>query len=261
MLEEAGDGESRAADDPGAARRAARPLEPAERELLERGAVEGEVFHRGAVQALAPDGAGSTRRLTALVRKELVRPTEPQLAGEDAFRFRHLLIRDAAYDALPKATRAELHERFARWLDGTARSSSRSTRSSATTWSRPTATGRSSARKTSSSACGRRNGSQPPAVDRSRSETQAAGSACSGGPSPSRSRVTVRASSCCSSWPAGSSAHGELREGDALREEAVALATALGDRDTRAPRAVRARGVARDNDPLLHRRAGARAGP
>src|SRR6266540_2866412 len=55
-------------------------------------------------------------RLTALVRKELVRPDKPQLPGEDAFRFRHLLIRDAAYNALPKATRAELHERFADWL-------------------------------------------------------------------------------------------------------------------------------------------------
>src|SRR6266540_1958460 len=56
-------------------------------------------------------------RLTALVRKELVRPDKPQLPGEDAFRFRHLLIRDAAYDALPKATRADLHERFAVWLE------------------------------------------------------------------------------------------------------------------------------------------------
>ena len=37
--------------------------------------------------------------------------------GEDAFRFRHLLIRDAAYDALPKATRADLHQRFASWLE------------------------------------------------------------------------------------------------------------------------------------------------
>ena len=36
--------------------------------------------------------------------------------GEDAFRFRHLLIRDAAYEALPKATRADLHERFAGWI-------------------------------------------------------------------------------------------------------------------------------------------------
>ena len=92
-------------------------LETAERSVLERGAVEGEVFHRGAVQALAPDETQLTPRLAALVRKELIRPDRPQLAGEDGFRFRHLLIRDAAYDALPKATRAELHARFASWLE------------------------------------------------------------------------------------------------------------------------------------------------
>jgi class 3 adenylate cyclase/tetratricopeptide (TPR) repeat protein len=92
-------------------------LETAERNVLERGAVEGEIFHRGAVQALAPEETQVTPRLAALVRKELIRPDQPQLAGEDGFRFRHLLIRDAAYEALPKATRAELHERFASWLE------------------------------------------------------------------------------------------------------------------------------------------------
>jgi len=88
-----------------------------ERAALERGAVEGQVFHRGAVQALAPDDPSVAAELMGLVRKELVRPTAATLPEDDAFRFRHLLIRDAAYDALPKATRAELHERFARWLD------------------------------------------------------------------------------------------------------------------------------------------------
>jgi class 3 adenylate cyclase/tetratricopeptide (TPR) repeat protein len=92
-------------------------LETAERSVLERGAIEGEIFHRGAVQALAPDETQVTPRLAALVRKQLVRPDKTQLPGEDAFRFRHLLIRDAAYDALPKATRADLHERFASWLE------------------------------------------------------------------------------------------------------------------------------------------------
>jgi hypothetical protein len=52
-----------------------------------------------------------------LVRKDLVRPEQSMLVGDDAYRFRHLLIRDAAYEALPKATRAELHERFADWLE------------------------------------------------------------------------------------------------------------------------------------------------
>ena len=92
-------------------------LPRAERAALERGAVEGQVFHRSAVQALAPEDPEIASRLLGLVRKELVRPERAQLVGDDAFRFRHILIRDAAYDALPKATRAELHERFARWLD------------------------------------------------------------------------------------------------------------------------------------------------
>jgi len=92
-------------------------LDTAERSVLERGAIEGEIFHRGAVQALAPEETQVTPRLAALVRKELIRPDTPQLAGEDGFRFRHLLIRDAAYDALPKAVRAELHELFAAWLE------------------------------------------------------------------------------------------------------------------------------------------------
>jgi class 3 adenylate cyclase/tetratricopeptide (TPR) repeat protein len=92
-------------------------LESGERRVLERGAVEGEIFHRGAVQTLTPEEPQVTPRLAALVRRELIRPDAPLLPGEDGFRFRHLLVRDAAYDALPKATRAELHERFAAWLE------------------------------------------------------------------------------------------------------------------------------------------------
>jgi len=91
-------------------------LEPAERRVLERGAIEGEIFHRSAVQALGPDETQVTPRLAALVREGLIVPDRPVLAGEDGFRFRHILIRDAAYDALPKAARVELHERYATWL-------------------------------------------------------------------------------------------------------------------------------------------------
>jgi predicted ATPase len=69
------------------------------------------------VQALVPAETQVTPRLAALVRKELIRPNKTQLVGEDGFRFRHLLIRDAAYDALPKATRADLHQRFVSWLE------------------------------------------------------------------------------------------------------------------------------------------------
>jgi class 3 adenylate cyclase/tetratricopeptide (TPR) repeat protein len=91
-------------------------LDPPERSVLERGSVEGEVFHHGVVQALTPEEPRLTTRLTALVRNELIRPDRPLFAGEDAFRFRHLLMRDAAYQSLPKAERAELHEQFADWL-------------------------------------------------------------------------------------------------------------------------------------------------
>ena len=92
-------------------------LDPAERAVLERGSVEGRTFHRGAVAALANGDGLVDERLIALVRKQLVRPDRPQLTGDDAYRFRHLLIRDAAYDALPKASRADLHRRFAAWLE------------------------------------------------------------------------------------------------------------------------------------------------
>ena len=90
-----------------------------ERSPLERGAVEGQVFHRSAVSAL---GAGEheddvAARLDALVRKDLIRPHSGTPLGGDAFRFRHLLIRDATYERLPMATRAELHQRFAAWLE------------------------------------------------------------------------------------------------------------------------------------------------
>jgi tetratricopeptide (TPR) repeat protein len=91
-------------------------LDPQERTVLERGAVEGEIFHRGSVQALATPDVAVTPKLAALVRRQLIRPDRAQLTGDDGFRFRHLLIRDAAYEALPKVTRAELHERFADWL-------------------------------------------------------------------------------------------------------------------------------------------------
>jgi class 3 adenylate cyclase/predicted ATPase len=92
-------------------------LPEAERAVLERGAVEGQVFHRNAVAALAPEEPQVDTRLVSLVRKELVRPDQAALPRDDAYRFRHLLIRDAAYEALPKATRIDLHERFATWLE------------------------------------------------------------------------------------------------------------------------------------------------
>jgi class 3 adenylate cyclase len=90
-----------------------------EREVLERGAVEGEVFHRLAIRELAGErqDADVQLLLAGLVRKELIRPHQATFRGDEAFRFRHLLIRDAAYEGLAKTDRAELHQRFACWLE------------------------------------------------------------------------------------------------------------------------------------------------
>ena len=64
--------------------------------------------------------AGVPVQLMGLVRKELIRPDRRPESSGDTYRFRHLLIRDAAYDSLPKLERAELHEHFADWLERTA---------------------------------------------------------------------------------------------------------------------------------------------
>jgi class 3 adenylate cyclase/tetratricopeptide (TPR) repeat protein len=93
-------------------------LDGDERVVMERGSVEGQVFHHGSVTELSPPPlrADVAAHLSGLVRKELIRPDSSIFAGDEAFRFRHLLIRDAAYESLPKTTRAELHEQFADWL-------------------------------------------------------------------------------------------------------------------------------------------------
>jgi tetratricopeptide (TPR) repeat protein len=90
-----------------------------ERAVVQRAAVCGKQFHVGAVAALLDaDGPDVRPTLMSLVRRDLIRPDRSMLAGEDAFRFRHQLIRDAAYEAAPKALRADLHERYADWLEG-----------------------------------------------------------------------------------------------------------------------------------------------
>jgi class 3 adenylate cyclase/tetratricopeptide (TPR) repeat protein len=90
-----------------------------ERAVIQRASVVGKVFWWGAVADLspAPEQATVGGHLQALVRRELVRPERSRFAGEDAFRFSHILIRDAAYAGTTKEARAELHERFADWLE------------------------------------------------------------------------------------------------------------------------------------------------
>ena len=89
------------------------------RDVLERGAIEGELFHRSAVIELSVPVARASvpAQLETLADKDILRPAEGSFGREAAFRFKHLLIRDAAYAATAKKLRAALHEQFAVWLE------------------------------------------------------------------------------------------------------------------------------------------------
>ena len=94
-------------------------LEAEQRTVTERASVVGRSFWWGAVSELSPTELRPRigACLQSLVRKELIRPDRSEIRGEDAFRFTHILVRDAAYGGIPKAMRAELHERLADWIE------------------------------------------------------------------------------------------------------------------------------------------------
>jgi class 3 adenylate cyclase/tetratricopeptide (TPR) repeat protein len=89
-----------------------------ERTVLESAAVAGKHFVRSALRTLLAEADQSAidASLLSLARKDLLtaRP-----GREDAYRFRHVLIRDAAYAGIPKELRARLHERYAGWAANT----------------------------------------------------------------------------------------------------------------------------------------------
>jgi class 3 adenylate cyclase/tetratricopeptide (TPR) repeat protein len=87
-----------------------------ERIVLECAAVQGQEFDRPALAAMVrtEQARDLSAHLQSLVRKDLIRPVPGE---EDGYRFKHLLLRDAAYDALPKESRAELHETFVTWVE------------------------------------------------------------------------------------------------------------------------------------------------
>ncbi|HKY12742.1 MAG TPA: adenylate/guanylate cyclase domain-containing protein [Gaiellaceae bacterium] len=89
-------------------------LAPEERTVVECAAVQGQEFRDDALASLLPDSLAPRlgEMHQSLVRKDLIRPS-----SEGTYRFKHLLLRDAAYDALPKEQRADLHERFAGWIE------------------------------------------------------------------------------------------------------------------------------------------------
>jgi DNA-binding SARP family transcriptional activator len=89
-------------------------LGPAERDLLRYAAVAGTDFPVDALVALVPEQARLfvDRHLQALQQKQLIRPAR---TGQD-FGFRHVLIQRAAYRSMTREDRADLHRRFAEWL-------------------------------------------------------------------------------------------------------------------------------------------------
>jgi tetratricopeptide (TPR) repeat protein len=93
-------------------------LEPGERAMLEHASVQGRSFYVGAITDVLPepDRSEAATHLVSLVHKQLIRSERSDLPGQDAFRFGHVLIREAAYHGLPKRRRAELHEHLAEWL-------------------------------------------------------------------------------------------------------------------------------------------------
>ena len=86
-------------------------LGEADRAVAQAAAVCGTAFAAAAVSDLV--GRDVTPSLRALAERELLRPIDPGALGE-TWAFAHALIRDEAYESIPKRRRAELHERLAR---------------------------------------------------------------------------------------------------------------------------------------------------
>lgn len=93
-------------------------LPDGERRVLEHASIEGREFHRRAVVELLPEEtrASAGAHLLALARSNFVRAARSS-GPDDAFAFVHGLMRDAAYQSIPKNTRAELHVRLADHLE------------------------------------------------------------------------------------------------------------------------------------------------
>ncbi|HEY7283653.1 MAG TPA: AAA family ATPase [Actinomycetota bacterium] len=90
-----------------------------EKAVIQDASVIGRIFWNGTVARLSERDPAEVRSLLSRLRvKELVIPREPSaFTGEQECAFRHALIRDVAYDSLPKAARAEKHAEVARWAE------------------------------------------------------------------------------------------------------------------------------------------------
>jgi hypothetical protein len=89
-----------------------------EKELLQDAAVVGQVFWPGALRHVSGDGTGLDEQLDALERKEFVHTaSDSTVAQEREIAFRHPLIREVAYEQMPRARRAEKHRLAAEWVE------------------------------------------------------------------------------------------------------------------------------------------------
>ncbi len=93
-------------------------LEPDERQVTDVAAVMGTVFSRRALFELIVDLPETTvsRSLRQLTVEGIVQAAQMG-AWDDALAFQHPLLREAAYSCMSKEDRADVHERFADWLD------------------------------------------------------------------------------------------------------------------------------------------------
>ena len=90
-------------------------LAPDERRIIQLGSVFGRAFRVPGLLALEPTLTGADAIMDRLVEKDLVRAT-----GAEIFAFRHILIREVAYQTLTRAERGRLHAAAAAWLEGLA---------------------------------------------------------------------------------------------------------------------------------------------
>ena len=97
-------------------------LAPEEKALLQDAAVVGKVFWVGALEAVGSRPQEEVGEgLLRLERKEFIRrERRSSVAGETAFVFRHVLVRDIAYGQIPRPRRADAHRLAAEWLEGLA---------------------------------------------------------------------------------------------------------------------------------------------
>src|ERR671910_901213 len=93
-------------------------LPPRERAVLLDAAVAGRVFWRGALERMAEDTQALTDALGELERRELIaRQTISAFEGQQQYSFNHVLVRDVAYELLPRAARRERHREAALYFE------------------------------------------------------------------------------------------------------------------------------------------------